>query len=304
MYDVVIVGGGPAGLSAALVLGRARRNVVVVDAGKPRNAASHHAHGVWTRDGTPPLELLAIARAQLAPYDTVQVRHDTVLSARVVGDRCLVALAGGALIEARRLLLATGVSDVVPPIDGAQELWGRGVHHCPFCDGWEVRDRPWAVYADGSDAMEFLPTVLGWTRNVTLCTDGPSRLSREERDRLVRHGVTIEETRLLRLRGDERLESIELVDGRILVCDALFVHPTIRSQSPIVAQLGCVLTDAGMIEIGPDHQTTVEGVFAAGDAASKVQQVVVAAAAGAAAAISMNHSLAVEEFARDTHASR
>lgn len=297
MHDVIVIGGGSAGLSAALVLGRARRRALVLDGGAPRNAPSPAAHSVFTRDGTPPAELLGIARAQLAPYASVEVRPVAAASARRDGADFVVGLGDGSELRARRLLLAVGVRDELPPIEGLAPLWGRGVLHCPYCHGWEVRDEPLAVRARGAQAMELVPLLLQWSRDLVLCSDGPSELSPAELDALARQGVRVIESPIRRLEGGAGLERIVFADGRVEPRRALFLKPPQAVVGGLPAQLGCELTEAGHIAVGADYRTSVPGVYAAGDAATPFQQVIVAAAAGALAAIMLNRDLAQEDFA-------
>jgi thioredoxin reductase len=199
MLDVLIVGAGPAGLSAALVLGRCRRRVVICDAGHPRNAASLGLHGFLTRDGIDPAEFLHIGREQLRPYETIELRQTEVIDARRLAGGFEVTLSDGERISSRKLLLATGVVDEVPAIAGLAELYGRSVFHCPYCDGWEMRDQSLAVYGCGENGLGLTLELLLWSRDLVLCTDGPSQLSEEERRRLVHHNIGLREERITRL---------------------------------------------------------------------------------------------------------
>jgi thioredoxin reductase len=296
MMDVVVVGGGAAGLSAALVLGRSRRRTLVVHDGAPRNASSPAAHSIFTRDGTPPAELLRIARAQLAPYTSVELREVRAVSLRRVAEGFVVGLAGDAEVRARRVLLAMGVRDELPAIEGLAALWGRGVLHCPYCHGWEVRDAPLAAYASGAMAMDLVPLLLQWSRDLLLCSDGPAELSTSEREALARRGVRIIETPIRRLEGMDALDRIVFDDGHVEARRALFLRPPQSIASDLAAQIRCELTDDGHVRVGADHQSTVPGVYAAGDATTPMQQLVVAAAAGAAAAIKLNGDLVGEDF--------
>lgn len=291
MLDVIVIGGGAAGLSAALVLGRSRRRTLVIDAGAPRNAPSPSAHSIFTRDGTPPAELLRIARAQLEPYPSVELRDGSVDAVHRSADGFSVLLADGTEVNARRILFAIGVHDDLPPIDGVARLWGRGVLHCPYCHGWEVRDEPLAVCASGKDALEFAPLLLQWSNDLLLCTNGSEALAADERATLTALGVRIIETPIARVEGVDALERIVFDDGREERRRALFMRPPQTLASDLPRQLGCELTEAGLIQVGADNQTSVPGVYAAGDATSAAQQIVIAAASGAQAAIRINHDL-------------
>ena len=291
MLEVVVAGGGAAGLSAALVLGRSRRRTLVVDAGEPRNAPSPSAHSCFTRDGAPPAELLRIAREQLAPYDSVRVVDDRVTSVRAGDGVFTVGLAAGGEVEARRVLLAVGVRDILPSIDGIGALWGRSVLHCPYCHGWEVRDRPLALYASGAVAMEMAPLLLQWSRDVLLLTGGDEQLTPADRAMLAGLGVGIVDTSVQRVEGDAHVVGIVFADGRIERRSALFVRPAQELASDLPRMLGCELTEAGHLRVGGDLQTSVPGVYAAGDATTPLQQIVVAAASGAQAAMMINREL-------------
>jgi thioredoxin reductase len=298
LYDVIIVGGGPAGLSAALVLGRARRRVLVLDSGQPRNAPSPASHSLFTRDGTPPFELLRIGREQLQPYEKVDVRETQAVDAARDDDGAFsIALADGTRHRARRLILATGMLDKLPEIEGMRELWGTGVLHCPYCHGWEERDQPLALYARGEFAVEFAGTLRGWSHDLVICSNGPSGLGDEERAKLARYQIDLREEVIARLEGkDGALGRIVFEDGSAIERRALFVRFPQRQHSDLAERLGCELTDRHQVVIDAYYRTSVPGVYAAGDLARPMQQVVLAAADGAHAAIILNHALLAEEF--------
>jgi alkyl hydroperoxide reductase subunit AhpF len=195
-YDVVVVGGGSAGLGAALVLGRSRRRTLVLDAGEPRNAPSSGVHGFFSRDGIPPQELLKIGREQLEPYPSVEVRSARVTGAGGENGDFGVTLDNGEVARARKLLLATGVVDELPEKPGFREFWGRGVYHCPYCHGWEVRDRPLAVLNSGEGAAERAAFIRNWSRDLVLLTDGPANLNAEGRRTLRALDIPVREERI------------------------------------------------------------------------------------------------------------
>src|SRR6266545_5346558 len=296
MYDVIIVGAGPAGLNAALMLGRSLRHVLVCDTGKPRNAASRAMHGFLTRDGIPPLEFLRLGREQMAQYDTVEIRDAEVTSAECVSGRFEVTLHDGTRLSSRKLLIATGVTDNLPDIPGFHELYGRSVFHCPYCDGWEVRDQPLAIYGRGARGLGLSLELTGWSRDLVLCTDGPSELSADDLARLDRHGITLRDDRVVRLEGDDGLERIVFATGDPLARRALFFTTGQTQQSQLARRLGCEIGDKGTVRTGKYESTHLKGLYVAGDASRLVQWVIVAAAEGAEAAFAINTDLLKEDL--------
>jgi thioredoxin reductase len=297
-YDVVIVGAGPAGLSAALILGRCRRSVLICDTGNPRNAASHALHGYLTRDGIDPAEFRAIGRRELAQYDTVELRNIGVTAAACQpGPKFEVTLADHEVVRARRLLIATGVCDNLPEIDGIRELYGRSVFHCPYCDGWEVRDQPLAIYGRGARGLGLALELTTWSRDLVLCTDGPSEIDDDGRARLERNGIALREERVAALRGrDGMLERILFEEGEALPRRALFFTTGQFMRSKLAVDLGCEISDKGTVRTGKYEATHLTGLFVAGDASRAVQWVIVAAAEGAEAAFSINTDLTKEDL--------
>jgi thioredoxin reductase len=296
--DVVIVGGGPAGLSAALILARARRRVIVCDAGRPRNASAGALHGFLTRDGTPPFELRRLAREELARYDTVELFDTEVRDAICESAGFSVALADGRRLRSRKLLLATGVVDHVPEIEGLQEMYGRSVFHCPYCDGWEMRDRPLAIYGRGERGAGLSLELTGWSRDLVLVTDGPSEIEPAELARLRTHGIVVDERRVSRLEGrGGQLERIAFLEGPSLPRHAMFFTTGQSQHSALTVQLGCRFNDKGTVRTGPYETTHLPGLYVAGDASRAVQWVVVAAAEGAEAAYAISQALLKEDLA-------
>jgi thioredoxin reductase len=285
--DVVVVGGGPAGLSAALVLGRARRRVLVLDTGRPANSKSNAIGGLLGQSGVAPVELRRAGREQLAELPTVEVRDAAVIDAGVRREQLVVRLRDGSELRTHALLLAHGLSYEPPALPGIEPLWGRSVFHCPFCDGWEVRDRALAVHGNGRDIVRTALIVSGWSTDVVLLTDGPARLGDAGQASLAAAGVRVREEPIRRLAGhDGRLDQIEFVSGPAERRDALFVRTRRRQPNGLAAALGCELTAAGTIVTDDDGRATVPGVYAAGDAATdRLRSLAAAIGTGSRAAL-------------------
>jgi thioredoxin reductase len=296
-WDAIIVGGGPAGLSAALVLGRCRRRVLVCDAGRPRNGRSRAMHAYLTRDGVPPAEFLDMARTSLAEYPSVEFRSCTVETVDAIGPPFVLGLDDGTRPSARKLLLATGVRDEVPRVDGIDEFYGITVHHCPYCDGWESRDEPIAVYGRRNRGFEMARAMTAWSEDVVLCSDGASGLRAEQKAQLARNRVRVVEDRIERVTGrDGQLEAIVFKGGRHLARRRLFFDLPSHAQSDLPRQLGCRIRRDGSVHCSGYEATDVPGVFIAGNIAGDVQLVIFAAAEGAKAAFGINRSLTREDF--------
>lgn len=296
-FDVIIVGAGPAGLSAALLLGRCRRRVLVCDSGHPRNAASHSLHGFLTRDGIAPGEFLEIGRIQLLRYTTVELRSTPVVEARRLNNLFEVTLQSGERVTSRKLLLATGVVDDLPQLDGLQAFYGTSVFHCPYCDGWEMRDQQLAVYGRGENGAGLALELTLWSRHLVLCTDGPSELTKKEVERLRRHNIAVREEKIARLEGKAgRLERLVFANGESLAVRAMFFSTAQRLASNLAEKLGCKITKQGCVDTGEYESTNVPGLYVAGDASRLVQFVIVAAAEGAQAAVAINKELMKEDL--------
>jgi thioredoxin reductase len=293
-YDVVIVGGGPAGLSGALSLGRARKRVLLCDSGPRRNAAARHIQNFVTRDGIPPDEFRHIGRNQLATYSSVEVRD--VLIEAISGTRgAFQVKLEKETVEARRILLCTGMIDELLDIDGFREHWGHSIILCPYCHGWEVRDRRFGVLMSSIEMLDFAILLRGWTREVVALTGNKFSIPGDAAERAKKAGVFIEERQVVRLVGkDGHLEHAELQDGSSIPLDVLFARPPQR-QVPIVRSLGLALNSMGYVDVHETHrETSVPGIYAAGDLVSPAQAAIMAAAAGTFAAAMINHELTIE----------
>ncbi|MEV4398393.1 NAD(P)/FAD-dependent oxidoreductase [Nonomuraea sp. NPDC049607] len=300
-HDVVVVGAGAAGLNAALLLGRARRNVVVVDAGAPRNAPAAHMHGYLSRDGLPPSTLLELGRAEIARYGVrlVRARVDEIEPGPPAWQDgeigFSVRLEGGPVLGARRLLVATGLYDELPAIPGVREQWGKDVLHCPYCHGHEVGDRPLAVLGTHPRAVHQALLLRQWSDDVVFLAHTLD-LTPADRDRLEARGLRIVEGPIDHLVvEDGRLRGVELADGRVLPRAAVFLFPRMVPNDQLLTRLGCEKDDAGWVVTDRTGRTSVPGVWAAGNVVDPRAQVVTAAGMGAAAAFAVNADLVDEE---------
>ncbi len=292
IYDAIIVGGGPAGLSAALVLGRCRRKVLLLNAGKSRNARTRATYGFITRDGIKPAEFISIAREQLSRYTTVKLLEAEAADAKCVQNRFEVMLENGRRFKSRALLLATGVVDEIPAIEGLDPLYGSSVHHCPYCDGYEVRDQPIAIYGRGENGKGLALEMTAWSRDLVLCTDGASELSAKDLERLQQNGIKVREEKIARLEGtDGLLERIVFTTGETLPRRAMFFSTGHHQRSNLAERLNCKFTEKGAVETGEYEAAGIPGLYAAGDTSRHVQFVIVAAAEGAEAAFAINTML-------------
>jgi thioredoxin reductase len=301
VFDVAIVGGGPAGLSAALVLGRSRRRVVVVDHGQPRNYAAKAVHCYLGLDGIKPDDLRRSGRDQSAAYGVDFINREVLSACRSETDHGTIfelQLDGEITVRARKILLATGIRDEIPDIANIDEFYGTSVHHCPYCDGWEHRDEHLVAFGQGDAAVELGLELLNWSATVTVCTNGKA-ISEKEMARLSKRRIAHRNEPVRQLLGTrKKLERIIFSSGDALSCDALFFAASKRQRSHLPSLLGCECDDVGLIVSKGKQDTEVPGLFIAGDADGDVQFAIVAAAEGAIAATAINRELQAEELAR------
>lgn len=294
MYDVMIIGGGPAGLSAAMVLGRCRRKVILFDTGKPRNRWSDSMNGFLTRDGINPADFLEIARTELKEYG-IEVIHHEITCIDHSAEGFLATDENQQTYRSKKLLLATGLKDRVPNIPGIADMYGKSVHHCPYCDGWESQNKPLAVYGRNQQGFGLALSLKTWSDNVMLFTDGTNKLTGPQVSQLQRNGIQINLKKIARVHGKNgQLETIELADGSLEKREAMFFNTGTEQQSRIGEMLGCEFTSKGVVKTRKLQQTNIKGIFVAGDAARDVQLVIVAAAEGTKAAVAINMELQQE----------
>ncbi|MBW4438894.1 MAG: NAD(P)/FAD-dependent oxidoreductase [Pleurocapsa minor GSE-CHR-MK-17-07R] len=292
MLDTVIIGGSSAGLSAALILGRSLRNVVVLDDQKPCNRFTHASHGFLTQDGTAPAQLLQTARDQLAPYATVTLKSATAVTITATAHGFTVLDASGQAHDARTVLLATGLHDALPALEGIEPLWGKSVFHCPYCDGYEVCGKAVAVYGTDEAAMHLLLLMRNLTPALTLVTGGLWQPTPEQREKIASLGIRLAETPVSRLEStDSQIQAIRFADGSTLACDALFIRPKTSHRTPFAHDLGCQMNVHQVVQVDLRGRTSVAGVYAAGDLSSPIRSVAIAVAQGAAAGYGINADL-------------
>lgn len=297
IYDVIIVGGGPAGLAAALALGIARKRVLLCDSGARRNAAAEHMQNFVTRDGAVPSEFRSVGRDQLTKYPSVEARETRVLSIAGARGAFEVMLETG-LVHARRILLATGMIDEMPAIDGFRELWARSIFQCPYCHGWDVQDCTWGYLAGAAEAAAltlFALQARGWTRDLIVFTNGQFEVPESDRQTLATAGIRLETAPIARLIArDGKLERVAMKTGESVACAVLFAHPSQR-QVDLVRALGVEVDEHGYLVVDAmRRETSVPGIYAAGDLSSRAQAAIFAAAAGTHAATILNRELTSE----------
>lgn len=296
-FDVVIIGGSYAGLGAALVLGRSLRRVLVIDSGKPCNRQTPHSHGFLTRDGQSPSEIATIAREQISQYSTVQFLADTVLLAERLSYGFRVTTDEGQAFRARKLVLAFGIVDQMPELPGFAECCGRSVLHCPYCHGYEVRQQPTGILASGELGYEMATLIQHWTHSLTLFTNGPSMLTESQRQLLDALAIPVIETPVAAIDHQQGyLTALQLTDGTQVPLTAVYARVPFQLSADLARHLGCVLSEPGLIQITEFGETTVPGVFAAGDATSPMRQLIMAAANGSKTGAWINRKLIAEDL--------
>ncbi len=302
-YDVVVVGGGAAGLSAALVLTRARRRVAVVDAGEPRNAPAAHMHGYLGSDGLPPADLRRAGREEVAGYggDLVlgRVTDIAVGQTSPANDNRRwfdVMLEDGSTLRTRRVLVTTGLRDELPDIPGVRERWGRDLLHCPYCHGWEVRDQPLGVLGGSAEAIFHAHLIREWSSDVMFFANGAT-MTDDQREQFAARGIGVVDEPVTRLLVEvDRLTGVELLSGHVVHRAAVFIRPHFVPNDDLLVGLGCATHDNGWVTADAVGRTTVPGVWAAGNAVNPRAQVITAAGEGSAAAIAINNDLVEEDL--------
>lgn len=293
IYDVIIVGGGPAGLSAALVLGRCCRSVLLFDTGRQRNLSSDAMHGYLTRDGVAPKDFLQTAKEELSSYP-VEIRHKEIKRARKAEDIFVLVDLDNKEYKCKRLLLATGVKDNVPNLEGIDNFYGKSIHHCPYCDGWESRGKPIAVYGRSKGGQVLARMLLQWSHDVVLCTDG-ARISAMKRNELEALGIKVYTRRIVKLEGEEaQLKFITFSDGQRIYREKMFFSTGYKPHCSIAHDMNCKLNRKKEVWVNRLQESSIKGLYVCGDAAWEMKLVIIAAADGAKAAVAINISLTEE----------
>jgi thioredoxin reductase len=297
LIDVGIIGGGPAGLSAALVLGRARKSVVVIDEGQPRNRVTRETHGFLTRDGVTPSEFRRIAKEQINPYPSVQFVEEAAVSVSGTDGDFQITTSQGKGYRFKKLLFAVGMKDLPLDIDGSTEVYGKSAFVCPYCDGWELRDQPLVLIVKGARAMHLAKMISGWTSQYSICTDGPDDLTDEQREELKQHQVPVFNSPIARIEStDGQVQHVALQDGTIVPCKGIFFAPKLAAGSNLPQAIGCEVTESGTVTVDHFGKTNVAGIYSAGDAAAEMYQAITAASMGSIAAAGINFELLSEAW--------
>jgi len=301
-YDVAVVGGGAAGLSAALALGRACRTVVTFDDGQPRNKVARHMHGFLSREDISPRKFLSIARSQFHRYHNVQFSNDRIQNIEIAPVGFILAPAHGAPVLCNRVVLAYGIRDTLPAIGNIDQFWGKSVFVCPFCDGWEFRGQAIVVYGDASQAAELAKELMAWTEDLVICSPDASGLSEKQRRWISAANVVLKEQSIERLLGErESLRAASLSNMEIVPCRALFLTVPARQSCALSRKLGCATLNDGSLVVDEWGRTTIPGCYAAGDAATSLHQVIAAAASGTRCAVAIVRDFTDELATRVTN---
>ena len=296
-FDVIIIGGSYSGLAAALTLGRALRDVLIIDSGQPCNRSTPQSHNFLTQDGKTPGEIADIAKEQLRRYDKIRLLDSLAVAAGITKSGFEVTVTTGEKFASKKLIFATGIKDRMPQIKGFADCWGISVLHCPYCHGYEVRHEPTGILGNGDYGYEFSSLINNWTHDLTLFTSGPLTLTPLQTDRLRANNIKIVEDEIAELQHiNGRLQRIKFKDGTTSFVKALYTRVPFQQHSDIPETLGCELTDEGYIKVDAMHKTSIDGVFACGDNTTRMRTVANAVASGTTAGMMINKEIVLQEF--------
>jgi len=296
-YDVIIIGGSYSGLAAGMALGRAIRNVLIIDSGNPCNKQTPHSHNFLTNDGKTPNEISTLARKQVLLYSSVSLIEGLATTAQQTKSGFEVQLQTGKTFTSRKLIFATGIKDVMPNIPGFSESWGISVLHCPYCHGYEVRHQKTGILANGDTGFELSSLISNWTTDLTLYTNGPSTLTEEQKQKLDRHQIHIVETEISKIETENGyIRHMVFADGTRASLTALYARLPFVQHTSLPQELGCALTQEGYLQVDPAHRTAVPGIFACGDNTTRMRTVANAVAMGTTTGLMLNKELIEEDF--------
>lgn len=296
-FEVIIIGGSYAGLSAAMSLGRSLRQTLVIDSGKPCNAQTPHSHNFLTQDGQTPKQIASVGKEQVKNYPTIRFYEGLATNGRKTDDVFKIATSNGDTFTAKKLILATGLKDQMPDIPGYAECWGISVIHCPYCHGYEVKHEKTGILANGDGGFEYAKMISNWTNDLTIFTNGPSEFTPEQSEKLSGHNIQIVEKAIASLVHENgKIEKIVFEDHSEEKITAIYSRPAFKQHSEIPAQLGCALTETGLLKLENFQQTSIPGVYAAGDNSHMARSVALAVSAGSMAGAMLNRELIEQAF--------
>jgi thioredoxin reductase len=297
VLDVIIIGGSYAGLSAAMALGRSRRQVLVIDSGKPCNRQTPHSHNFITHDGATPAAIAALAKEQVLQYPSITFLTDTATHAAQQEDQFIITTASGQQYRGDKLLFATGLKDNMPAIPGFAACWGISVLHCPYCHGYEVREEKTGILAQGDGAFEMVKLILNWTADLTVFTNGPANFTPEQEAQLTAHQVRVITKPITHFQQEKgQIQEVVFEDGSRESITAMYARPPFTQHSDLPALLGCNIDEMGFITVDEFQQTNVPGIYAAGDNTTRLRAVSAAIGGGGKAGAFINHALIQERF--------
>jgi thioredoxin reductase len=296
-FDAIIIGGSYSGLSAAMALGRATRNVLIIDGGRPCNRYTRLSHNFITHDGELPGAIIAKAKEELTHYATIHWQNDLVTGAKKISTGFEVHTESGSTFTSRKLILATGIIDVLPPITGFRDCWGISILHCPYCHGYEVRNLETGIMANGADAFHYAQLISNWTSRLTVFTNGPSTITRDKAELLAKYKIQIIEGKIAQLHNlNGYVHSISFDTGESFDLKAIYHRPVFEQHCKVAAQLGCELSETGLLKADAMQRTNVPGVFVCGDNSTPIRSLAWAVATGNMAGAALNSELTVERF--------
>lgn len=296
-FEIIIIGGSYSGLSAAMSLGRALRNVLIIDSEKPRNKQTPYSHNFLTQDGRTPKQIATLAKEQVSQYKTVKFHSGLAVKGVKTEKGFEIKTQAGDLFYSKKLILATGLSDIIPDIKGFSECWGISVIHCPYCHGYEVKYEKTGILGNGDYGFEFSRLVNNWTKDLTLYTNGKSTLTKDQTEKLRKHNIPIVEKEIDGFEHiNGQIQNIVFTDNSKTSITAIYARPELIQHSEIPAQLGCELTEKGAVKVDTSQKTTIYGVFACGDNSNSSRDIALAVSAGMVAGGACNSEIIQEEF--------